>query len=178
MTASTKVISFHSSLNLASIWKLPVIYVCENNGWAIGVPASYALSVEDVSVRAVSYDMPGVTVDGTDVLAVYEAMELAVARARAGDGPSLIECKTYRRYVNPGQTSDSQFEPPEDVAGGNLQDPVAHFQARLIQQAVAGADALEAIKREVQASVEEAVAYARAGAVPSPQDALTHVFAP
>ncbi len=170
--------TFHSSLNLASIWKLPVIYVCENNGWAIAVRASYALSVEDVSVRAVSYNMPGVTVDGTDVLAVYEAMEPAVARARAGDGPSLIECKTYRRYVNPGQDSDSRFEPPEDVAGGNLQDPVAYLRTRLIQQAVAGAETLEAIQREVQLSVEEAVAYARAGAVPSPQDALTQVFAP
>ena len=169
--------TFHSSLNLASIWKLPVIYVCENNGWAIAVRASYALSVEDVSVRAVSYNMPGVTVDGTDVLAVYEAMEPAVARARAGDGPSLIECKTYRRYVNPGQDSDSRFEPPEDVAGGNLQDPVAYLRTRLIQQAVAGAETLEAIQREVQLSVEEAVAYARAGAVPSPQDALTQVFA-
>lgn len=170
--------TFHSSLNLASIWKLPVIYVCENNGWAIAVRASYALSVEDVSVRAVSYDMPGVTVNGTDVLAVYEAVEPAVARARAGGGPSLIECKTYRHYVNPGQTLDSQFEPSEDVAGGNLQDPVAHFRARLIQQAVADAEALEAINREVQVSVEEAVAYARDGAVPSPQDALTQVFAP
>ena len=115
--------------------------------------------------------------DGTDVLAVYEAMELAVARARAGDGPSLIECKTYRRFVSPGETTDSRFEPPEDVAGGNLQDPVAHFRARLIQQAVADAEALEAINREVQVSLEEAVAYARAGPGPSPQDALTQVFA-
>ncbi len=170
--------TFHSSLNLASIWKLPIIYVCENNGWAIAVKASYALSVEDVSVRAVSYDMPGVTVDGTDVLAVYEAMEPAVARARAGDGPSLIECKTYRSYITLGQTSDSRFEPAKDVAGGNLKDPVTHFRARLIQQAVADAEALEAIKREVRTSVEEAVAYARAGAVPSPEDALTQVFAP
>ncbi len=105
-------------------------------------------------------------------------MELAVARARAGDGPSLVECKTYRRYVNPGETTDSRFEPAEDAPGGNLQDPVAHFRARLIQQALADAEALEAIKREVQASVDDAVAYARAGAVPSPQDALTHVFAP
>src|SRR5215510_9628358 len=88
--------AFNGSLNLASIWKLPVIYVCENNRWASGVPASYALSVADVSVRAGGYNMPGITVDGADVLAVHEVAEEAVQRARAGGGPTLIECKTYR----------------------------------------------------------------------------------
>jgi len=88
--------AFHGSLNLASIWKLPAIYVCENNRWASGVPAAYALSVPDVAARAVAYDMPGVTVDGADVLAVHEVAEQAVQRARAGGGPTLVECKTYR----------------------------------------------------------------------------------
>src|SRR5919106_7018559 len=88
--------AFHGSLNLAAIWKLPAIYVCENNRWASGVPASYALSVPEVSTRAAAYNMPGVTVDGTDVLAVYEAAAQAVRRARAGGGPTLMECKTYR----------------------------------------------------------------------------------
>ena len=88
--------AFHGSLNLASIWNLPVIYVCENNRWASGNSAAATLSVEDVSVRAGSYNMPGVTVDGTDVLAVYEAAQAAIQRARDGNGPTLLECKTYR----------------------------------------------------------------------------------
>ena len=87
--------AFHGSLNLASIWNLPVIYVCENNRWASGNSAAATLSVEDVSVRAVGYGMPGVTVDGTDVLAVYEAAQAAIRRAREGGGPTLLECKTY-----------------------------------------------------------------------------------
>ena len=169
---------FHESVNIASQWKLPMLYVCENNLWAANTPAAATVSVADVAARAAGYGIPGVVVDGNDVLAVHAAATEAVARARAGQGPTLIECKTYRRYVNPGQTSDSRFGPPEDIAGGNLKDPVAHFRAGLIQQAVADAEALEAINREVQASVDDAVAYARAGAVPSPQDALTHVFAP
>ncbi|MFQ6030375.1 MAG: thiamine pyrophosphate-dependent dehydrogenase E1 component subunit alpha, partial [Dehalococcoidia bacterium] len=88
--------AFHGSLNLASIWKLPVVYVCENNRWGSGVPSSYALSVDDVSVRAVGYSMPGFTVDGTDVLAVREAAEQAIQRARNGEGPTLLECKAFR----------------------------------------------------------------------------------
>ena len=88
--------AFHGSLNLASIWKLPAIYVCENNRWASGVPSTYALSVPDVAARAVAYDIPGVTVEGTDVLAVYEVAAQAVQHARSGGGPTLMECKTYR----------------------------------------------------------------------------------
>ena len=114
--------SFHGCLNLASIWKLPVIYLCENNGWALGVPATYALSAEDISVRAVSYDMPGLTVDGTDALAVYEVMEQAVARARAGEGPTLIECKTYRWYTDTAEDQNPQANSSQGSFRGSLKD--------------------------------------------------------
>ena len=170
--------TFHSCLNLASIWKLPIVFVCENNGWAIAVPASYALSVDDVSVRAVSYDIPGITVDGTDVLAVHEAAEIAVARARAGEGPSLIECKTYRNYVNPEMPADRQFAPPEELMGRGLKDPVVHFRSNLIANGAVGEEVLGTIDREVAKAMDDAVAFAQAGSVPNPEDALTHVLAP
>src|SRR5437899_4135245 len=90
--------TFHEGLNLASIWKLPVVFVAENNGYAESTPVSYHMSCRDIAERAVGYNMPGVTVDGLNVLAVYEAAGEAIARARRGEGPSLIECKTYRYY--------------------------------------------------------------------------------
>ena len=90
--------AFHSSLNLAAIWKLPAIFVCENNGYSQSTPVEYALPISNVAERAAAYRMPGVTVDGQDVFPVWQAAEAAVARARDGAGPSLIECKTYRYY--------------------------------------------------------------------------------
>ncbi|MDA0734963.1 MAG: thiamine pyrophosphate-dependent dehydrogenase E1 component subunit alpha [Chloroflexi bacterium] len=161
--------TFHSTLNLAAIWKLPMVFVCENNGWAIGVPASYALSVEDVSVRAVSYGIPGLTVDGTDVLAVYEVMNQAVARARSGDGPTLIECKNYRW--------DSNSSTREEDARGGLRDPVLSLRERLLAEGIADAAAIGNIERGVESAVTEAVAFAASGPVPGLEDALADVFA-
>lgn len=171
--------AFNGSLNLASIWKLPVLYVCENNRWASGVPASYALSVADVSVRAVGYNMPGITVDGTDVLAVYEAAEQAVRRARDGAGPALIECKTYRWRAHSEQRGNPTDPRPRDEIAMALQhDPIASFGSRLIEQGVATAARLQQIDAEVRAAVEEAVAFAQASPLPRPEDALLDVFAP
>lgn len=160
--------TFHSTLNLAAIWKLPIIFVCENNGWAIGVPASYALSVEDVSVRAVSYGIPGLTVDGTDVLAVYEVMEQAVARARSGDGPTLIECKNYRWDTNSPMR--------EEEARGGLRDPVLAFRESLLADGTTDAAAVKDIEKGVEVAVSEAVAFAAAGPVPGIEEALADVF--
>ena len=171
--------AFNGSLNLASIWKLPVIYVCENNRWASGVPASYALSVADVSVRAVGYNMPGITVDGTDVLAVYEAAEQAVRRARDGVGPALIECKTYRWRAHSEQRGNpSDPRPGDEIAMALQHDPIASFGSRLIEQGVATAARLQQIDAEVRAAVEEAVVFAQASPLPRPEDALLDVFAP
>jgi pyruvate dehydrogenase E1 component alpha subunit len=171
--------AFHGSLNLASIWKLPAIYVCENNRWASGVPAAYALSVPDVAARAVAYDIPGVTVDGTDVLAVYEVAVQAVQRARAGGGPTLLECKTYRwRSHNEQRGDPPDPRPREEIALGPQHDPIGSFAARLIEQAVASAATLRHIDLEVEADVEDAVAFAVASPLPRPEDALLDVFAP
>ena len=162
--------TFHSTLNLASIWKLPLVFVCENNGWAIAVPASYALSVEDVSVRAVSYDIPGFTVDGSDILAVSEAASHAVARARSGEGPTLIECKTRRL---PLLDSEPTRPPGLDDGGSGYADPIPAFAAML----ALGPEQLQEVHREVARALEDAAEFAASGPVPGPEDALAGVFA-
>ena len=168
--------AFHGSLNLASIWKLPAIFVCENNGMAIGVPASYALSVEDVSSRAVSYNMPGITVDGSDVIAVHEAVEQAVLRARAGCGPTLVECKTHRWRGHAEQKTTSEEAPPD--ASNNEFDPIPRLAKRLLEQDIATTAVLDGIESEVETAVEQAVEFARNSPMPKPEDALLEVFAP
>lgn len=171
--------AFHGSLNLASIWKLPAIYVCENNRWAVSVPASYALSVHDVAARAAAYNMPGVTVDGTDVLAVYEVTEQAVRRARAGEGPTLIECMTNRWRIHSEQRGNPPDpRPQEAIERARQHDPIAAFGPSLLEQHVAIAATLQQIEREVQEAVEAAIAFAKASPLPRPEEALLDVFAP
>jgi pyruvate dehydrogenase E1 component alpha subunit len=171
--------AFHGSLNLASIWKLPVIFVCENNRWAVSVPASYALSVPEVSARAAAYNMPGVTVDGLDVLAVYEAAAQAVQRARAGEGPTLLECMTHRWRLHSEQRGNpADPRPRVAVEEAQQHDPISAFGARLQEQGVATAATLAEIEREVGAAIAAAVAFAQASPLPRPEDALQDVFAP
>ncbi len=170
--------AFHGSLNLASIWKLPVIFICENNRWAVSVPTTYALSVDDVSARAAAYNIPGVTVDGADIFAVYEAAEQAVQRARAGQGPSLIECKTHRWRIHSEQRGNpTDPRPADEVESGRQRDPLALFGASLQGQGVATADRLQQIENEVRQEVENAVDFAKSSPLPRPEDALLEVFA-
>jgi acetoin:2,6-dichlorophenolindophenol oxidoreductase subunit alpha len=171
--------AFHSSLNLASIWKLPAIYVCENNRWASAVPASYALSVPEVAMRAAAYNMPGVTVDGTDVLTVYEVAEQAIRRARAGEGPTLIECMTYRwRNHNEQRGNPDDPRPREEVERARQHDPIAALEAKLLEQQMATAATLQHIARQVEVAGAAAVAFAKTSPLPRPEDALLDVFAP
>jgi acetoin:2,6-dichlorophenolindophenol oxidoreductase subunit alpha len=171
--------AFHGSLNLASIWKLPAVYVCENNRWASSVPAAYALSVPEVAVRGAAYNMPGVTVDGTDVVAVYEVAEQAVRRARAGEGPTLIECMTYRWLSHNEQRGNPPDpRPREEVERARQHDPIAALGSKLLEQHIATAATLRQIEQEIEAAVEEAVAFAKTSPLPRPEDALLDVFAP
>ena len=171
--------AFHGSLNLASIWNLPALFICENNHWAASVPASYALSVDDVSARAASYNMPGVMVDGTDVLVVYETTAEAVRRARAGDGPTLIECKTHRWRIHAEQRGNVRDPRPQaDVDLGTQRDPIAMFGAQLLEQGVATDAALQQTEAEVKNAVEQAIDFAKSSPLPRPEDALQDVFAP
>ena len=171
--------AFHSSINLASIWKLPVIFVCENNGWAVSVPSSYGLSVEDVSVRSVSYNIPGVTIDGTDVLAVFEAAQRAVLRARAGEGPTLLECKTHRWRIHSEQRGNPVDPRPEEAKElGPQNDPIEAFARRLAEQGVLDRTVLQQLHGEVEEAVREAIEFAKNSPMPKPEDALLDVFAP
>ena len=170
--------AFHGSLNLASIWKLPAIYVCENNRWASSVPTSQALSVDDLSLRAAGYNMPGISLDGTDVLAVYEAAEQAVRRARAGEGPSLLECKAFRwRLHSEGRGNPADPRPEEEVLMGPRHDPIETFRKAVLDQDVVSQESLHQIDNEVQQAVEASVAFAAASPMPQPEDALLDVFA-
>ena len=170
--------SFHTSLNLASIWKLPVVYVCENNQWAVAVPVSSAMAVEDVATRAVAYGIPGVKVDGTDVLAVHEVTRQAVERARAGEGPTLIECNTFRWFNhNEVLGAPPDPRPQEEIDLAYSHDPIASFAALLFERDIASRATIEQMDGEIDAAVEEAVVFAHDSPLPKPEDALLDVFA-
>ncbi len=167
--------TFHESLNLASVWKLPIIFLCENNGFGISVPAWQSTSVEDISVRSVGYNMPGITVDGNDVLAVLEATEKALERARNGEGPTLIECKTYRWRGH--WTGDPEvYRTREELQAKKEDDCIARFGAYLIEQKIATAEELEAIDKDVLAQVNEAIEFAINSPEPDPSTVLDYVY--
>lgn len=167
--------SFHEALNLAGLWKLPVIFFCENNLYGEGTPQAKQAPVADLAIRASSYAMPGVTVDGNDVLAVYEATQAAADRARAGGGPTLIEGKTYRQrghYEGDPMVYRSKAEMDEWKG----RDPVVAFRARLLAEAGIPAAEVIAIEQAVQAALDEAVAFAAASPRPEPEMALAGVY--
>jgi acetoin:2,6-dichlorophenolindophenol oxidoreductase subunit alpha len=169
--------AFHESLNEAGVWKLPVIYVCENNLYSFSVPFSEASAVTDVAARAATYGFPGVIVDGNDVLAVYTAACEAVARARRGDGPTLIECKTYRQRGH-SRFEKSNYRTDEEVAEWMKRDPIPRFFSYLAEQGVLSEAEAGAIQREILGELEEAVTFARQSPEPPPDAAMHYVFAP
>lgn len=178
--------TFHESLNLAAIWKLPVIFVCENNLYACTLPMSAGTSVVDIADRAAAYNMPGRVVDGQDVLAMHDATAEAVDRARAGGGPTLLEAKTYRyrdHAVNMGTLGDTTNEgtssgnrPAEEVAHWTARDPVALFRKFLIEEGGFAASAIAQIEAEVKDEVEEAVAFAKKSPYPDRAEMFEDVF--
>ncbi len=163
--------AFHEAANLAAVWELPVIYVCENNLYAVSLHQSRQMKVADVAQRAAAYGFPGWVVDGNDPVAVYQAVARAAERARQGGGPTLIECKTYRwmgHYIgDPGN-----YRPAEEVAQWKARDPLALFERRLIEQGLLPQEEIARVHHEVQAEVEAAVEFARRSPAPSPEDAL------
>lgn len=166
--------AFHESLNLAALWGLPVVFVVEDNDWGISVPRSASTSIPSNADRAAGYGMPGVRVEDNDVEAVYEAARVAVARARRGDGPSLIEVHTLRMWGH--FEGDAQGYRPE-LAELPDRDPIPRYAAKLIADGVLDEAAVERIKAAAQARVEDAVAFAKASPVPDPSTATDHVFA-
>ena len=168
--------AFHEGINMAAIWDLPVLFVCENNLYATEVPFATVARNPNVAERAAAYGLPGVLVDGNDVLAVHEAAGEAVRRARAGDGPTLLECRTYRTRSHAEGMRDAGYRTPEEVAEWKTRDPIARFRERLLAEGLAGEEDLAPIDAAVQALVEEARRFADASPWPDPATVLDHVY--
>ena len=166
----------HEAMNLAAIWKLPVIFVCENNGYAQSTPVEYAVAVPRIADRAAAYNMPGVTVDGQDALAVWEAAAVAVERARAGQGPSLIECMTYRYYGHHQGDDTHRYRSKEEEAAARERDCVSRFRERLLGHGSFTQNELNAIDTANREKLDRAVAFAQASPLPQPADLFTDVY--
>jgi len=168
--------TFHEGVNMAAIWALPVVFVCENNLYAMGTHQSRVMMIENVADRAAAYGIPGVVVDGNDVLAVYEATREAVERAREGKGPTLIECKTYR-HKGHSRFDPATYRPKEEVEEWLKKDPISRFRARLLETGILTEEEANRIEQEVFAAVEEAVKFALESPYPEPKEALEDVYA-
>ncbi len=169
--------AFHEGLNMASIWKLPSLFICENNQFATEVPFKYAAGNPTVASRGAAYGMPGIEVDGNDVLAVYEAAKTAIQRAKAGEGPTLIECLTYRTRPHSEGMGDFGYRSREEVEAWKARCPIRRFAEKLVAESLATVDELAKIEAEVQAMVVEAQAFAENSPWPDPSTAATHVYA-
>jgi len=158
---------FHEALNMAAIWTLPVVFVCENNQYAMSFSVKKAFAIEHISDRAAAYGMPGVTVDGNDLLAVYQAVSQAVKRAREGEGPSLIENVTYR-WRGHSKSDANRYRTREEIEAWKQKCPIKRFRARLIEEGVLTEEEADQIEQEAYAAIDAAVAFAEA----SPEPAL------
>ena len=167
---------WHEGLNFAGIHKLPVVFVCENNHYAISVSQTKQMAIENVADRASAYGFPGVVVDGNDVLACYAAMRTAVERARAGDGPTLIEAKTYRFFPHTSDDDDRSYRTREEVEEAKHKDPVATFASYLTQHGIADEEALAAMRDEVRSEVDRQIDEAWNAPDPDPDTLERHVF--
>jgi len=167
--------TFHESLNIASLWKLPIVYCCENNNWSQFTPQRLTTRVTDIATRAAAYGMPGITVDGDDVLAVFETSRETIERARKGDGPTLLECKTHRWYGH--YVGDPQkYRPAEEVEECRKFDPITKFEAKLVAEKILTPGEAEEIRKKVQADIEAAVKFAEASPLPRAEEALEDVY--
>ena len=167
--------TFHEGINIAAIWELPVVFVCENNLYAMGTRQSRVMLIENVADRSIAYGIPGVPVDGNDVLAVYEAAHKAVKRAREGKGPMLIECKTYRRKGH-SRFDPATYRPKEEVEEWLKKDPVQRFRAKLLEMKILTEKEAAKIEQDVIAAVERAAKFAVDSPYPAPEEALKDVY--
>jgi pyruvate dehydrogenase E1 component alpha subunit len=167
--------TMHEAMNLAKIWKLPVVFVCENNGFAESTPASYHCAAKDIADRATGYNMPGFTIDGTDFFAVYEAAGEAISRARRGEGPSLIECKAFRYYGH-FEGDAKRYYTEAMMEDFRMRDPIARFRRRVLERRLVSAEELDAIDAKAKQMVEEAVKFGEESPYPTPEDCLTDVY--
>jgi pyruvate dehydrogenase E1 component alpha subunit len=166
----------HESMNLAAIWKLPVIFACENNGYAEATPAWYAVSTDDISSRAEGYGIPGVQVDGMDVFAVYDAAEQAVARARKGEGPTLLDLKTYRYHGHFHADDPKKYRKPEEEEHYRQRDCLKLFEARVTDQGLMKSKELAAIRDRIEKEMQDAVEFGLSSPMPDESELYADVY--
>ncbi len=168
---------FHEGLNFAAIHRLPVVFVCENNGYAISVPERLQVAPPGMVARAAGYGIAGASVDGTDPVQTYRATAAAVTRARAGEGPTLLEVRVLRLDPHTSSDDDSTYRPPEERAAMRAADPLPRFRSQLQEAGVITAEELEALHAQIAALVDAATAAAEKSPAPSPADLPRHVYA-
>jgi TPP-dependent pyruvate/acetoin dehydrogenase alpha subunit len=166
---------FHEALNMAAVYKAPVVFICENNLYGQTVAARHAMAVKDIADRAIGYGMPGWVVDGQDVLGVYEATQEAVARARDGDGPTLLECKTYRFLAH--YPIFDEDRPQEEITEWTQRDPLTIHGARLVSAGVLDEVAIEEMENAILEELEDAVRQAESAPPPAPKEVFHAVYA-
>jgi TPP-dependent pyruvate/acetoin dehydrogenase alpha subunit len=166
---------FHEALNLAAIWKLPVIFLCENNGWGSSTSHQYACAVPDVSARAAGYGLRGMVVDGMDALAVYAAVREAVDRTRAGDGPAFMEAKVVR-WQGHYEGDPQGYRDRAEVTDGKARDPILRLRSKLLAEKTLTAEQAAEIERGALAEIDRAVAFGESSPLPAPEEALEDLF--
>ena len=167
--------AFHEALNLAGVWKLPVVFVCENNVYGFSTHYRRVTPVEHIADRAASYDIAGVVVDGMDLRAVYDEASVAVGRARKGEGATLIECKTYR-YMGHSRFEKAAYRIEGELEQWRKRDPIVQFTEFLVKDMQVNRGELEEIDREVEREIEDAVAYAQQSPDPKPHDYRQYIY--
>jgi pyruvate dehydrogenase E1 component alpha subunit len=168
--------SFHESLNLASVWKLPVVFLCENNQYGMSMAIRRSANVERLSDRACAYGIPGVTVDGNDVLAVYDVLGEAVERARRGEGPSLVETVTYR-WRGHSKSDRQVYRTRDELKEWQARDPIPRFAARLVEAGIIAENEVDTYRQMGYQVIDEAAAYADACPEPSLETIMEGVYA-
>jgi 2-oxoisovalerate dehydrogenase E1 component alpha subunit len=168
--------AWHEAISFAGIHRLPVVFVCENNHYAISVPQRQEVPVEDVALKAAGYGMPGVIVDGNDLLAVYEAASAALARARRGDGPTLLECKTYRLRPHSNADDDRKYRSAEEVAAWRERDPITRLQGYMRAHGLLDDATLDALRQTIRAEIDGATEAAEQAPTPALASIAAHVY--
>lgn len=169
--------SFHEALNMASIWQLPVVFICENNQYGMSSSVSDMTNVKQLSIRAKSYGIPGQTVDGNDLFEVMQATDTAVKRARAGKGPTFIEMETYR-WKGHSKSDKGKYRTSAEVEAWKKRDPIKRYERSLREARILTGECIEQIKREALMTIEDSVTYAKEGPQPTADDVLKDVYAP
>ena len=173
--ASTNQGTFHESLNMASVWNLPVVFVCENNLYGISMSQNRHQAIKDVADRGVAYNVPGIVVDGNDVFAVYEAAKEAIKRAREGKGPTLIECKTYRHRGH-FEGDPCVYKPTEEQEEWLAKDPIPRFEKYLVENEILTEEKLKEVQNKVESQIDEAVDFANNSPYPELESVLEDVY--